>query len=186
MSAMHRIRQFGRDDSGVSLVELSMSTLVGAILMIALSAFAISAMNAGTFTQAQSETLNNVRNTMGQIEKEVRGADSITWCAPTGSCLQIGAQTPTGAFKTIRYTHTGSILTREVYNTSSGSWGTTLTQIERVANSAAQKVFACDTSSTLLRVNVNLYIQPTPDSDPKLNIQNSIRPRNFPSVAACP
>jgi hypothetical protein len=175
-----------RSEDGSTLVEM----IVGAALAFAglamIGTFLISAMNNSAFAQGQSATLNDVRNAMQQIEKEVRGADDLVWCSPAGSCLQVGAQTVSGGFRTVRYTHAGTDLKREIFSDVSQTWSAPLTVIERVANSAGQKVFSCDTTSSLLKVTVDLHIMPTPNSNPLLNVQTSVRPRNFPMAASCP
>lgn len=173
-------------DDGMTLIELAIASLLGAIVLSGLGGFLISSMNAGAFSEGMSATIDDVRNAMQRIEKETRGADSITWCAPIGNCLVVGAQTPTGSFETLRYTHVSSELRREIFNTSTGTWSEPSTVIERVTNTALQPIFRCDTQTSLLRVIIDLHIEPTPQSDPNLNVQTSIRPRNFPSAAICP
>jgi type II secretory pathway pseudopilin PulG len=175
-----------RDDQGTTLMETSVAAAVLMVAVAAIGAFIYSASTGSIFAQGQSATINDVRNTMQQIEKEVRGADALEWCAPAGSCLEVGAQTPDGAFRTVRYTHTGTVLQRAIFDDMTSTWGNPQTVIQRVTNTAGQPVFACDTQSTLLRVTIDLYIEPTPVSDPNLNVQTSLRPRNFPSVASCP
>ena len=157
--------------------------------MVAIGGFVLSSMNAGSFTQGQSSTLNDARTVMQQIEKEARGANQIDWCAPIGSCLEIDAQSPTGSFKQVRYVHTGTDLERQEFDTVAGEWSDALTVIERVVNAAEDPVFSdssCDAQSiTLQRVIIDLRIEPTPQSDPVLRLETSFRPRNFPSVSVC-
>jgi type II secretory pathway component PulJ len=182
-----------RDESGLTVTEMAVTGLLGSIILATASMFLVNSMNTSIFTQGQSETINNVRNAVQRIEKEVRGADSISWapagpCSghPAGACLVVGAQTPNANFITVRYTHVGSELQRAVFNEDASTWRTAQTLIERVANSPSQPVFTCDTQVTLLRVTLDLYVEATPSSDPNFHIQTSLRPRNFPSVASCP
>ena len=178
------------EDSGFTLVEIATAGLLSAILLTAIGAFMINVLNAGSFTQGQSATLNDARTVMLKIEKEARGANQIDWCAEDGSCLEIDAQTPDGDFALIRYTHVDNELRRAEFDTGTATWSSPITMIERVANTAEQPVFtnsACDdTSITFQRVVIDLYIEPTPTSDPVLHFETSFRPRNFPSVAICP
>jgi len=181
-----------RDDRGFSLAELTIGAALGSILVVILGIFLVNSLRTGAFTQGQSETINNVRNAVQQIEKEVRGADSLSW-APSGACsaytagrcVTVGAQSPSGVFKTVRYTHIATQLRREVFDSGTSTWGPARSIIERVANTGAQPVFTCDTQVTLLRLTVDLYIEPTPASNPNFHVQTSIRPRNFPSIANC-
>jgi type II secretory pathway component PulJ len=201
--AMARIRSLSRDDRGTTLVELSVAGLLAGIVLTIMAFFLVSSMKTGAFTQGQSETINNVRNAVQRIEKEVRGADSLVW-APNedcsayaaGTCVTVGAQNVDTGFRTVRYTHSGTELRRELYDTDTSTWGTAQTIIERVSNdldgpdntagtSDDQPVFTCDTQVTLLRLTIDLYVEPTPVSNPNFHVQTSIRPRNFPSVAAC-
>ncbi len=175
-----------RCDRGASLPELAVTSMIAAVFLGALGSFAVASFETGAFTEGQSATLNDVRNVMQQLEKETRGADSITWCSPAGSCLLVGAQTATGGFRTLRYTHVGTELRREIFDPVTATWSAPLTVIERLTNSASKPVFSCDTQATLLRLTIDLYIEPTPQSNPNLHVQTSIRPRNFPSVASCP
>jgi type II secretory pathway pseudopilin PulG len=175
-----------RCDRGMTLVEMSVGSALLITVVSAIGGFLISASNSSVITQGHSATLNDVRNAMQQIEKEVRGADALSWCAPAGSCLQVGAQTPVGGFRTVRYTHSGTVLQRALFDDGTSTWATPQTIIERVANSPSQPVFACDTQSTLLRVTIDLHVEPTPVSNPNLHVQTSVRPRNFPTVASCP
>jgi type II secretory pathway pseudopilin PulG len=177
-------------DGGFSLIELTVGGMLASIVLGALGTFLMGSFQAGAFTEGQSATLDDVRIVMQKMEKEIRGAESISWarppCPPTGGCIVVGAQTPTGAFRTVRYTHAGTELRREVLDPVTQTYGTAVTMIERVGNSASQPVFACDTQSTLLRVTIDLYIEPTPQSNPNLNVQTTIRPRNFDQKATCP
>lgn len=175
-----------RSEDGLSLVELLVASAVAAVLLLILANFVVSNLNAGAFTDGQSATINDARNALQKVEKEVRGADSISWCAPVGSCLEVGAQSVLGGFRTVRYTYDASALQRAEYDAGTSTWGPPENVIERVANTPSQPVFSCDTASTLLRVTVDLHIRPTPNSTPVYSVQTSIRPRNFPSKAACP
>lgn len=183
---LRRLSDALRRDDGFTVAELSVGALVGAIAVTILAAFLINSFETGIFTEGQAATINDARDAMLRIEKEIRGADSITWCAPTGSCLEVGAQTPNGQFKTVRYVHQSNALQRQEFDTGSSTWTTPRPIVSRVVNLASDPVFACDTQSTLLRVNVELQIEPTPQSDPNYNVATSIRPRNFPSKASCP
>jgi hypothetical protein len=186
---MHRIASM-REDKGYTLVEVSIAAMLGMIVLGAMSAFLMNAINAGAFAQGQAATLSDARSVILDIEKQARGANSIDWCEPVGSCLEIDAQTPTGDFQQVRYVHADSELQRQRFDPEAGVWSDPITVIERVKNTAEQPVFSnssCDEASiTLQRVVVDLYIEPTPVSNPSLNIQTSFRPRNFPSVASCP
>ncbi len=181
-----------RDDRGFSLAELTIGAALGSILVLILGIFLVNSLRTGAFTHGQSETINNVRNAVQQIEKEVRGADSLAW-APSGACsgyaagrcVTVGAQSPSGVFKTVRYTHAATELRREEFDSGTSTWRPLRTIIARVVNSGAQPVFTCDTQVTLLRLTVDLHIEPTPASNPNFHIQTSIRPRNFASVANC-
>lgn len=175
-----------RRDDGFSLAEIAIAGLVGGIALTFLAGFLINTFETGVFTEGQAQTINDARNAMLKLEKELRGADSITWCTPTGSCLEIGAQTAGGSFRAVRYVHAGTELQRQQFDDATSTWSALQPIVQRVANAPAEPVFACDTQSTLLRVNVDLQIEPTPQSDPNYNIHTSIRPRNFPSKATCP
>jgi hypothetical protein len=175
----------------MTLVEMMVAGVLGAVLLVAMSGFLLSSLRAGSFAQGQSATLNDIRNVMGQIEKEIRGAESINWdCGPgytSGNCLIIGAQTPVGDFRTVRYAKVGAELHRSIFDSGTGTYGAAFVVIKRLANTASQNVFGCDEGVTLLRVTVDLYVEPTPTTDSTLNVQTSIRPRNFPSSAGqCP
>jgi hypothetical protein len=186
MIALDRMLSTLRREDGATVAELAVTMLVGSIALAIIGMFLVSAFQSGIFTQGQSDTINSARNALQRVEKEIRGADSITWCAPTGKCLQVGAQTALGGFRTVRYQLTGTNLQRQEFNDGTDTWGALATIVDRVGNSAAQPVFACDTQSTLLRVNIDLHIEPTPESNPKYNLNTSVRPRNFPQKASCP
>jgi type II secretory pathway component PulJ len=180
-----------RSEDGMTLIELMVAGLLGSVLLIAMGGFLMSTMRAGSFTQGQSATLNDVRNAMQQVEKEVRGAESINWdCGAgytTGECLIVGAQTPTSEFRTVRYAKVGTELQRSVFDSANAVWASPRTVIERVMNTGSQDVFGCDEAVTLLRVIIDLHIEPTPSSGTTMNVQTSVRPRNFPSSAGqCP
>lgn len=168
------------------MAELAVVAMVGGLALTFLAMFVVNSLNTGIFTEGQVATINDARNVLQRIEKEVRGAGSITWCAPVGSCLELDAQTVDGGFRAVRYRHQGTELQRQEFDEASSTWGALRPVVERVANSGSQPVFACDTQSTLLRVNVDLHIEPTPQSDPNFNVHTSVRPRNFASKAVCP
>ena len=180
------IRALRRSEEGATVAELAVVSLVGGIALTFLAIFMVNALETGIFTEGQVTTINDARNALQRIEKEVRGADSITWCAPTGSCLEVNAQKADGGFRTVRYQKVDTTLQRQEFNDGNGTWGSLRTIVERVANTGSQPVFACDTQSTYLRVNVDLHIEPTPVSNPNYNVHTSIRPRNFASIASCP
>lgn len=185
LSTVRRLMRL-RSDAGYTLIELGVAGLVGGIALAVMATFLVSSYKTGVFTQGQSDTINDARIALGKIEKEIRGADSIVWCTPVGKCLEVGAQTALGTFQTVRYRQVGTELQRQVYDAGTSTWGPLSTAIERVENNGSQAVFGCDTQSTLLHVNVNLYIEPTPQSDPNYNVATSVRPRNFSSKASCP
>ena len=184
--SVRRIFSRLRSDGGTTLPEIAVTTMLAALFLGALGTFAMGSFRTGAFTEGQSATLNDVRNIMQKLEKEIRGADSINWCAPAGSCIQVGVLTPNASFNTVRYRHVGTELIREEFDVDNNTWGQPLATVERLTNDASRPVFTCDTQSSLLRVNIDLYIEPTPQSNPNLHVQTSIRPRNFPSVASCP
>ena len=166
-----------RDDRGMALMEFVVAAALGLGVLTALGGFLMSSMNAGSFTQGQSATLNDARNVMQKIEKETRGAVDIDWCATDGTCLEVVAQTPTSGVQQVRYTYADSSLRRQEFDSDASAWGEPIAMVERLSNTASQPVFVCDNSTTYTRVNIDLYIKPTPKSDPSLNIQTSIRPR---------
>lgn len=180
-----------RSDDGFSLVETMVGSALGLVFLVAVSIFLVGSMKTSLFTDTQSTTINDVRNAMGQVEKEIRGADSIAWCQPVEDCvpdgksIEVGAQTPTASFRTVRYSLSGTELRREIFDDVTDTWGLPVTVVTRVANSPSQKIFSCDVQSTLLRVNVDLHIRPTDDSNPLYNVQTSIRPRNYAETANC-
>jgi hypothetical protein len=175
-----------RSDDGMSVMELvvAVTLMLGAVVVI--GGFLITMMRGGAFAQGQTVTLNDARNTVQSIEKEVRAADSLVWCSPAGSCLQIDTQSPSGEPKTVRYTHSGTDLQRATFDEATSSWGSPRTVVERVSNTGSEPLFDCDTTSTLLKVNIDLRLRPTPNSAPNYVLHTSVRPRNFPAVAACP
>lgn len=179
------MRRFRREESGFTLVELMIASFIGAAVMAMAGGFVVSAARTGIFAEGQSITINDVRTAVDRMSREIRGSDAIKYCEPAGSCLQVGAQKATGGFRTVRYTHSGDELKREVQDPDTGEWGTSLIVIERVANGVTQPVFRCDIESSLLKVNIDLRIQPTPHSSPVLNVQTAVSPRNFPSKARC-
>ncbi len=185
-SLLRNLQLLKRSEDGATVAELAVVSLVGGIALTFMAIFMVNALETGIFTEGQVNTINDARNAMQRIEKEIRGADSITWCTPTGGCLEVGAQKADGGFRTVRYRHVGTELQRQEFDDGSSTWGGLRPIVERVANSGSQPVFACDTQSTYLRVNVDLHIEPTPQSDPNFNVNTSIRPRNFASIASCP
>jgi prepilin-type N-terminal cleavage/methylation domain-containing protein len=189
-----RLRAKLSDETGFSLVEMMIGSALAAVVLTMVGTFLMSMLHTSIFAEGQSQTINDVRTAMYQIEKETRGADSINWCAPTGFCLELGAQTPNAGFKTVRYTCTGCsdagtqprTLAKQDFDTATSTWGVAQPLIERLTNTGSQPVFTCDTQSTLLRLTVDLFIEPTPQSNPNLHVVNSVRPRNYPAVATCP
>jgi hypothetical protein len=175
-----------RSDDGYTVAELAVVALVAGLALTILAIFLVASLRTGVFTEGQSATINDARNALHRLEKELRGADSITWCGPVGNCLEVGAQTVDGGFRTVRYTLDSAQLKRREFDAQTSTWGLDEAIVDRVENTGAQPIFGCDTQSTLLRVNVDLYIQPTPQSDPSYNLHTSVRPRNFPSKATCP
>lgn len=180
------IRRLRSDQTGFTLVEVAVAGALGLGVLAVAATFVVTAVRTGLFTDGQVITINDTRTAVERLSKEIRGADSIVWCTPTSSCIQVGAQTPEGGFRTVRYTRSGENLQREEFDTTTSTWSQPEVLIERVVNEAAQPIFSCDVQSSLLKVNVDLAIQPTPQSDPVLNMNTSVRPRNFPSKATCP
>src|SRR5688500_2632206 len=103
MSLIGRLRRRLGNEQGFTLVELMVGFALSSVLMATLGAFLISSMNAGAYAQGHSETMNNARTVIQRLEKEARGAESLIWCQPIGYCLELGGQTPTGDFHTVRY-----------------------------------------------------------------------------------
>lgn len=174
-----------RSEEGFTIVEFGIAAMLGAVVVVLASTLLVAASRTGAFTQGQSVTINDARNTMQGLERELRGADFIDFCTPVGSCLRVVAQTPSGNFETLRYTREGNELRRELFDEASGAWGDPQTIIQRVVN-AERPVFDCEKTSSYLRVKIDLEIEPTPRSDPNLNMTTTVRPRNFLSSAKCP
>lgn len=174
-----------RSEDGFTIVEVGIAAMLGAVVVVLASTLLVAASRTGAFTQGQSVTINDARNTMQGLERELRGADFIDFCIPVGSCLRVVAQTPSGNFETLRYTREGSELRRERFDEGSGTWGDPQTIIQRVVNTE-RPVFDCEKTSSYLRVKIDLEIEPTPQSDPNLNMTTIVRPRNFLSSAKCP
>lgn len=175
-----------RREDGFTVIEVAVASLVGVVVLGLAGALLVGVQRTGLFTQGQATTLNDARNAAQAITKQIRSAEEIRWCAADGSCLRVRAETPTGNVETVRYTYSDSALWRELYDPGTDTWSDPRLVIDRVANDSGEPVFACDTQSTFLRVNVDLYIEPTPQSDPKFNISTSVRPRNYPEGANCP
>jgi prepilin-type N-terminal cleavage/methylation domain-containing protein len=182
---IRRLRERLHSDRGFMLIEMIIVVAIGSVLVTALGSFTVSAMKAGAFTDGQSQTINDARNAMMQLEGEIRSAGGVTWCQPTGSCLQILANTPTGSTQTVKYTYSSSALNRQVYDQDTDTWGTAQVVVQRLQNDASQPVFACDAQSTYLRINIDLRVQPSPSSNPTYDVSTTIRPRNFSQVQGC-
>lgn len=175
-----------RRDEGFTVAELASAALLGVVVLTLATTLLVGASRTGAFTQGQGITINDARNAMQGIDRELRGADYIGFCTPLGGCLEVVAQTPSGDFETLRYTHAESELRREVFDDATGVWGDPRTIIERVVNDTGRPVFDCEKTSSYLRVTVDLEIRPSPRSDPNLNVTTTVRPRNFLSSANCP
>ena len=175
-----------RREEGFTVVELAFVAMLSLVTLTLIATLLIGSQRTEHFTAGQSATIDEARLTMQQLVQEIRGADFISWCPPAGSCLEVGARTPLGGYQTVRYTRSGSELQRARYDTQAGAWSSPETVIKRVENPAGRPVFSCDEQSTLLRVNIDLLLTPTPDSPPAYAIGTSVRPRNFPSTANCP
>jgi type II secretory pathway component PulJ len=185
MSLIARMRRIS-DDDGMTLPEIMVAALLATVTMVSISAFLLNSLRAGAFVEGHSATQNTARNAIQNIEKETRAAETLKWCEPIGDCLEVGGQTPSRNYQTVRYTKTDGELVRQIYDAATDSWSAGVALVERVTNDASTPVFSCDTQSTLLRVNIDLRIEPTPRSDPSLQVTTSIRPRNFQSAAICP
>lgn len=175
-----------RRDDGFTIVEFLVVAALGLVTLTLLGTLLIGTHRTEHFTAGQTATIDDARLAMQQLVQEIRGADFINWCTPSGACLEVGARSPQGGFHTVRYARSGSELQRSVYDVGTASWSDPEVVINRVENPAGQPVFACDEQSTLLRVNIDLLITPTPESPPAYSIGTSVRPRNFPSTANCP
>lgn len=175
-----------RSEDGFSVVELAIAALLGVVVLGLAGGLLVGVQRTGLFAQGQAATLNDARNAAQAITQQIRAAEEIVWCASDGSCLRVRAETPTANVETVRYTYSSSSLWREVYDPSTDTWGDPQLVVDRVVNDSSQPVFACDTQSTFLRVNLDLHIEPTPQSDPKFNVTTSVRPRNYPEKATCP
>ena len=181
---LDRVRRV-RDDEGMALMEFIVASALSVVVLTSLGGFLMSSMEAGSFTEGHSATLNDARNVMQKIEKETRAAVDLQWCAADGTCLQVTAQSPDGDTSLVRYTYADHQLLRAEFDYEADEWGDDVVMVERLANDGAQPVFVCDTQTTYTRVNIDLHIEGTPNSDPNLNMQTTIRPRNNLS-AGCP
>ncbi len=175
-----------RSEEGFTIAEFAIAALLGGVVLALATTLMVGASRTGAFTQGQGVTINEARNAMQGIERELRGADVIDFCTSDGDCLEVVAQTPSGNFETLRYTHVDTELRRELFDEGSGTWGDPQTSLERVVNETSEPVFQCEKTSSYPRVTVNLEIQPTPQSAPNFNLTTTIRPRNFLSSTKCP
>ena len=178
-------------DDGFTISEVMVASLIGAILALSIGVFLVDSMRAGAFTDGESATINDARNAMGLIEKEIRGAGSVTFptpCTPAGGCLEVLANTPTGGTQDVLYTFSGPALNRQQLDPSTHLWTSPKVVVDRLQNGSTQPVFSCDAQTTLLRITVDLHIAPTPDSNPTYDVSTTIKPRNLsrvPGVSGC-
>src|SRR5581483_1435004 len=127
-------------ESGFTLVEMLVAVAASSLLLLGIGNFLVSAMNSQVFTSSESATVNETRNAMQQIEKEIRGANSISWTcgSATGNCLQMDAQKaadgPAPNTRTVKYVYASSALTRQVFDSNTSTWGAAQVIISRVAN----------------------------------------------------
>lgn len=171
---------------GFSLAELAVVMGLGSIAVAMVAALLVAGTRGEKFNTGQSVSLDAVRETVSRVSRDVRGADYIDWCAPTGGCIVVGSSNPSGGPSTVKYAQAGSVLTRSSYNVPSATWSAPVTLISNMVNPSGQPVFACDTQSSLLRVNIDLLVKPTASSTGNYNVATTVRPRNFPSTANCP
>lgn len=175
-----------RSEEGFTLVELAIAALVGGLMLTLVAGFLIGAQRTGIFAQDQVTSLNEARNAVGSLAKEIRGAERVEICEQDGGCLELTARTPTGGTETVRYTYADGVLRRELYDDADGTWGPAQSIVDGVANTSSEPVFACDTERTFLRVAIDLRIEPASGSGQRLNARTSARPRNFSPEAVCP
>lgn len=175
-----------RREDGFTVIEMAVAALIGVALLGLAGTLLVGVQRTGLFAQGQSVTLNDARNAAQEITKKIRSADNIRWCGGgDGSCLRVEGETPTTDVEEVRYTYSSSALWKEVYDPGTDTWSDPQLVVDRVANDSSQPVFACDTQSTYLRVNIDLHIEPTPQSDPQFNVSTSVRPRNY-GETPCP
>lgn len=178
------IRLLRHDERGFTLTELMLASALGAVAAALMAAALVSFTRTEVRSADQTVKLAGARSAFEQLENDLRYATFVSWCQPTGYCLEVGTTGLASAVSTAKYVVTSGAMTRSTYLPSSSSWSDPAPMIGGLDTTSA--VFVCDTTTTFLRVNVSLKIVAANESLAPYEFQSSVRPRNFPSTSACP
>lgn len=170
------------DERGISLVELSFASALSMLVLGLVTAIVFLGFKTGTFTSAQSFSLDGARVALQKLSRDFQGALGISRCDPStplDNCAIVVSQTPSGAQTTVKYERVDTNLRRSIQDPVTLVFGTPEVVSDRVANPVSSPIFSCLTASTLLRVQIDLVIQPMPNNSPTFTLRTTARPRNY-------
>jgi prepilin-type N-terminal cleavage/methylation domain-containing protein len=165
-----RCRRTSAAEHGFSLIELTITVSLLALVMATFAGALVSSQRSESFAEDRSQTLDDLQTTMARITKDTRQATSID-AASTASLLDIHTYVD-GVAATVAYQINGRILTRSV----NGGAGIVL-----VTNLASPSLFTYD-PPVLSQTNVvQILLQATPKRSPDttVHLTSEVRLRNL-------
>jgi prepilin-type N-terminal cleavage/methylation domain-containing protein len=164
-----RCRRTSAVEHGFTLIEL---TITVSLLAIVLGVFAdalVSSQRSESFTEDRSQTLDALQTTMARVTKDTRQATSID--SPSSPSLLAMHTDVNGVATTVSYQISGTVLTRSVGGGAA---------IVLVPNLASPSLFTYEPSSTNAQV-VTILLQATPKNSPNttVHLTSEVRLRNL-------
>ena len=163
-----RCRRTSAVEHGFSLIELTITVSLLAIVLGVFSSALVSSQRAESFAEDRGAALDSLQTTMARITKDVRQAASIDPTS-TASLLTIPTYVD-GVAATVRYQITGTRLTRSINGAAA---------VLLIPNLASPSLFSYEPSPANAKV-VTILLQATPKNSPNTTVQltSEVRLRN--------
>ena len=171
-----------REESGFTLVELAVVTVITMVLVAGLSNLFVSGLRAGNDANARLTSQSSVRLAFDRLEFEARCASKAALVSGgSGVTLTLpGAPACAHASGTYTWCVTSGALIR--YSGSSACSGTSQTFVRSVTTATP---FSCVTAATQYpRLQVSLAVNPTPRRSDQFSATDMIAMRNAPDLGA--
>lgn len=172
-----------KSEDGFSLVETMVGSMVGLILLTGVCATLVVSYKTGQNTANTANSLNDGRQALTQIERDLMKATVLEFCDANGEGTCLRTQWPeAGGTQSIVYQLDDSTLTRlDETAFAAGQADVSAIVSRKVANLEQQpnvKLFTCTASGVLLQVDIQLALRSQSSGDPNLRLNTTVRPRN--------
>jgi hypothetical protein len=163
------------------MLETMIASALGLFVLAGILGTLTIAYKTQVFAQRESQSLDDARNSLHQFQRDVQGSTGAALCGSGGTCVQVQARTPSGAYDDVRYRVVGTGLLRDHFDAVTGIYTGERVLTDRIANlsmTPSVTPFTCTAGGGLMTLAVQLVVKPSNLQEGTFRINSTIRPRN--------